>query len=244
MRTLILAATSLAIATAASAADMRMPPPAYKMPVGPTPYMGWSGFYVGLNAGGAVGNGRSDFSVAALPFASVNNSVSGGLAGLQVGFNWQSGAAVVGFETDFQASSLDGSLSAPCLPGLCGLALTATYEQKVPWFGTARGRVGFASSGWLIYVTGGYAYLRLETDATATAGAAVAAFSLHETRSGWTVGGGIEIAIAPGMSVKAEYLYLDFGDVSTTWILPLLPAITDDARFTMNVARLGVNYRF
>jgi len=55
---------------------------------------------------------------------------------------------------------------------------------------------------------------------------------------------GVEYAFAPHWSVKLEYLYLDFGRESTTWTLGALPSITDDARFTMNVVRAGVNYRF
>ena len=68
---------------------------------------------------------------------------------------------------------------------------------------------------------------------------------------GWTgfyiglnAGGGIEVALAPNWSARLEYLYLNFGKVSTTWVLPGLPAITDNARFDMNVVRAGVNYRF
>jgi len=122
------------------------------------------GFYLGLNAGGGIGNGRSDFSIAGGPaFATVNNSLPGAIGGVQAGFNWQSGMTVFGVETDFQASGLKGSLTAPCL-ALCGLPLTATYSQKVPWFGTVRGRLGVAASGWLIYATAGYAYARLEAD--------------------------------------------------------------------------------
>jgi outer membrane immunogenic protein len=96
----------------------------------------------------------------------------------------------------------------------------------------------------LVYATGGYAYARLDTDALAVAGPASASFNLHETRNGWTAGGGIEVAFAPGWSAQLEYLYLDFGRESTTWTLGALPSITDDARFTMNMVRAGVNYRF
>jgi len=81
-------------------------------------------------------------------------------------------------------------------------------------------------------------------DAQAVAGATSASLGIHETRNGWTAGGGIEVAFAPGWSAKLEYLYLDFGRESTTWTLGALPSIADDARFTMNVVRAGVNYRF
>jgi outer membrane immunogenic protein len=102
----------------------------------------------------------------------------------------------------------------------------------------------FAASGWLIYATGGYAYARLETDAFAAAGVTTAAFGLHEIRNGWTVGSGIEVAFAPGWSAKLEYLYLDFGRRSTAIAFVALPMIVDDAHFTMNVVRAGINYRF
>jgi outer membrane immunogenic protein len=88
------------------------------------------------------------------------------------------------------------------------------------------------------------AYARLDTEASAVAGPASASISLNETRNGWTAGGGIEVALAAGWSAKLEYLYLDFGRSSTTLTFAGLPAITDDAHFTMNVVRAGLNYRF
>ncbi len=240
MQRFALAAVSLvAMCAAAMAADLSRPP----VIQAPQPYAGWSGFYLGLNVGGAIGNGRSDFSVGGATFATVNNSLPGAIGGAQAGFNWQTGMTVFGVETDFQAANLKGTLTAPCL-ALCGLPLTATYSQQVPWFGTVRGRLGVASSGWLIYATAGYAYARLETDAFAAAGPASATIGLRETRSGWTAGGGIEVTLTPGWSAKLEYLYLDLGRHSTTLAFVGVPAIVDDAHLTMNLVRAGVNYRF
>ena len=128
--------------------------------------------------------------------------------------------------------------------------MSASYSQSIPWFGTARARLGYAQDSWLIYATGGYAYANLETNALATAGPLSASFSQREIRSGWTAGAGIEVGFAPNWSAKLEYLYADFGNVRTTWLaptvplLPPLPALNDDARLTMNVVRAGVNYRF
>ena len=176
-------------------------------------------------------------------FATAKNDVAAGIGGGQLGYNWQAGMTVLGVETDFQASGVRGSLRAPCLPLMCGIPLTAAYTQRVPWFGTVRGRVGVASNAWLIYVTAGYAYAQLATDASAVAGPATATLSLRETRNGWTAGGGIEVALAAGWSAKLEYLYLDLGRTSTGLVFPGIPVITDDARFTMNVVRAGLNYR-
>ena len=216
----------------------------YKAPLEALPT--WTGVYIGVNAGGGFGLGQSDFSIAGIPaFATAKNDIAGGIGGVQIGYNWQTGLTVFGVETDFQGSSVRGSLGTPCLPLICGMPPTATYTQRLPWFGTVRGRVGVASNAWLIYVTGGYAYARLDTEASAVAGPASASISLNETRNGWTAGGGIEVALlVAGWSAKLEYLYLDFGRSSSTLTFAGLPSVTDDARFTMNVVRAGLNYRF
>ena len=242
MRAPIIAATMLAGAGVAVAADLP-----YILPKAPPPIQrvyDWTGFYVGVNVGGGWSNAKSSFSVAPGPaFASVDNSLPGAVGGGQVGYNWQSGAMVLGVEADFQASSLKGGLDAPCPPLIC-TGLVASFNQKMPWFGTARGRVGYASDGWMIYATGGYAYSRLETDAFASAGGVSASASVSETRSGWTAGGGIEVALSRNWTAKVEYLYLDFGTHNRTWTVPGIVVINDAGKLNANVARAGVNYRF
>jgi outer membrane immunogenic protein len=240
MRRIVLAASALlVIAAPASAADLSLRPS-----VAPPPLPTWTGFYVGLNAGGAIGNAESDFSVGGTTFASVNNPLTGAAVGGQVGYNWQSGPMVYGLETDIQWSNAQGTLSAPCVAGLCGPGLTANYSQEVSWFGTVRGRVGYASGGWLLYATGGYAYGQLVTDANATAPGVSASFSARDFVNGWTAGGGIEVQVMPRWSVKGEYLYADLGRANHTFALPALPALNDSAHVTLNVVRAGVNFRF
>ena len=205
MRTLILTATSLfMLGGAASAADLGTRP-VYKAPVEPPPPVAtWTGFYIGLNAGGGWGVGSSEFSIAGVQFASVDNHLQGAIGGGQIGFNWQNGIGVIGLEADFQAANVEGSLTAPCIAGACALT-TATYSQSMPWFGTVRGRLGVASPAGSIYITGGYAYARLETDAFAAAGPVSATFSRDETRHGWTAGGGIEVMLSRNWTAKVEY---------------------------------------
>jgi outer membrane immunogenic protein len=241
-------AALLMLGTAASAADLSRPMPYPAAPALPT----WTGFYLGVNAGGGFGQDRIDFAVAGTPaFASVNNAFQGVIGGAQLGYNWQFNSFVAGLETDFQGSNLKSSLTAPCAPAICApLGLSAAYSQNVPWFGTVRARVGYAPGPWMIYATGGYAYASVETNATATAAPLAATFNSNEIRSGWTAGGGIEVALAPQWSVKAEYLYVDLGSVRNTWNFPgvpgapAIPAVINDSHITMNVVRAGVNYRF
>ncbi len=123
-RVFLLGAAALALATtmtAANAADIarrqRMPTkaPAYEA------YYNWTGFYVGINGGGAFGN--SDLSNA---LGSTSYDVTGGLAGGTIGYNWQVGRVVYGLEADGDWSGLKGSTSAtrcacPAKPAIRGL---------------------------------------------------------------------------------------------------------------------------
>jgi len=240
-RTAAAASMLLTIGGTALAADL---PPPVPPPYAPPPK--WAGFYLGANVGGGVGVAQNSYSLAGGPaFASINNALAGPLGGGQIGYNWQFWRIVYGLETDIQGSSSRGSISTPCLPGLCGvLPLSASYGQDLPWFGTVRGRVGFTLAGWLLYATGGYAYGRLDTNATATAGAATASLSMTDYLSGWTVGGGVEVEVAPRWTVKAEYLYVDLGNANHSWVFPGVTTVNDSARVTQNVIRAGLNFRF
>jgi outer membrane immunogenic protein len=224
-----------------SAADLPMMPDISA----PAPFLSpWSGFYVGANLGGGFATGRSDFSVAGGTFATISNPLTGFTGGGQAGFNMQSGSLVYGLETDFQYADLRGSIGTPCASRFCGAAVNAQYRQKVPWFGTVRARAGYAAGGWLFYATGGYAYARLEVDATASAPGATAAVSDNEFRSGWTVGTGIEVLLMPGWTARLEYLYADFGTHTTNFAFNGLPVIADRSRLSMNLVRAGLNYHF
>jgi outer membrane immunogenic protein len=240
MRKIVIALLTLAAsASVASAADMpvRMPPPMYGG-------YSWSGFYVGVNAGGGWSNANTDFSFPGFPsFANVDNHMAGVIAGGQAGYNWQSGSWVFGVEADFQYSGMKGGISAPCPAGVCA-GLAASFDHSIPWFGTARGRIGYASAGWLLYATGGYAYSRLEAHASASAGGVGVSIDRDQTRSGWTAGGGIEVAFAGNWTAKVEYLYMDFGTHDGSWTLTGLPLLTDKTQLQSNIVRGGVNYRF
>jgi opacity protein-like surface antigen len=231
----------LASANAVLAADMPSMPQRAPSPMQAS---GWTGFTLGANLGGGWSDAQSVFSTAGFPsFASVDNNLKGAIGGVQAGYNWQQGPMVFGVEADFQFSDMKNRIDAPCPPVVC-VGLAASFDQKMPWFGTARGRLGYASQGWLIYATGGYAYSRLETHAFASAGGLSVDVSRDENRNGWTLGGGIEVALSRNWTAKAEYLYLDFGSHDGSWTLTGLPTITDSTRLQSNVVRGGVNYRF
>ena len=140
MRILTSAFTSLLMLGTASAADMVRP--VYKAPIAPPPAPTWTGFYVGVNVGGAAAKGDLDFSIAGGPaFASIDNAFSGIAGGGQIGYNGIR-PFVAGFETDFQGSNLKGALVAPCTPRSAVPAAahpTARASGSEP-----RGRIGYA----------------------------------------------------------------------------------------------------
>ena len=90
----------------------------------------------------------------------------------------------------------------------------------------------------------GYAFGRVALKGTATGGGVNASLTQNATPSGWTIGGGTELALGPNWSAKLEYLYVDLGTVTNTIVVPGAPSLADSARVQMNVVRAGVNYRF
>lgn len=213
----------VATASIAAAADLaRRPPPPPPAPVyAPVPYYNWTGFYIGLNGGGAWNN-NSRFDFPGGPSISVD--ASGWLAGGTLGYNYQIGAVVLGLEGDIDGSGIRGSTA--CLGGL-------SCEIKNDWLGTARGRIGYAFDRFLPYITGGVAVGNLN--------ASIPGFgSSSNTNTGWTAGAGAELALSRNWSVKAEYLYVDLGTFDCTGCGVPAPSVG----FTTNVVRGGVNFRF
>jgi outer membrane immunogenic protein len=200
----------------ASAADIqRRQMPAKAPAYIPPPVYNWTGFYVGINGGGAWG--RSDFST---PFASGSFDTRGWLAGGTIGYNWQMSQFVFGLEGDIDWAHIDGS-------AVCGGVTIC--EVRNNWLGTARGRLGYAFDRIMPYVTGGLAVGGIKTGIAGVG-------DTHDTKAGWTVGGGIEAAIAGPWTAKVEYLYVDLGHTTSL--------LGSDAKFRTNIVRAGLNYRF
>ena len=164
----------------------------------------WAGPYLGGNLGYSWG--------------SVDNNPakpSGFEGGVQAGYNWQTGPWVFGVEGDIQATGADDTF--------------APWKFSNPWFGTVRGRGGYAFSNILFYGTAGLAFgeLRGET------------FGLSETHInfGWTAGVGAEFGFAQNWSAKIEYLYVDLANSNFT-----ITGVPNGYRF--GTVRAGVNYHF
>ena len=199
----------------------------------------WNGFYAGGNIGYSWGKWDSTGFVVN---GSDSPSANGVIGGLQLGYNWMaSNRWLLGLEADIQLSgeqkSTNWTTPVTTVVGVAPLGgVGVSNSWKFPWFGTVRGRVGYAPDNWLLYVTGGLAYGEVKSD-LATTGIAL---SDSVTKWGWTIGGGIEMPVAAQWTAKIEYLYIDLGSrtffAGTT--LPVSSNLHD------NVIRLGVNYKF
>jgi outer membrane immunogenic protein len=109
-----------------------------------------------------------------------------------------------------------------------------TCRTRTNWFGTGRGRIGYAFDRFLPYFTGGLAMGDVEATRTGFAGS-------KDTNAGWTVGVGIEGVVAGNWTAKVEYLHADLGD-TTCSALACGVAVNPD--LNLNIVRGGLNYRF
>src|SRR5580658_7689362 len=176
-------------AQCAFAADLSLAPLYKAPPAQVTQAYNWTGFYIGANGGGGWGHSYWDANATGM-------NLSGAQVGGTAGYNWQSGNAVFGLEGDLDWSNLKGSATTTLCPFGCNTSDT--------WLSTVRGRAGYAFGSVLPYVTGGLAVgdIRAGFPGFATA---------STTNAGWTVGGGIEVALPGNWSAKAEYLHVDLG---------------------------------
>jgi outer membrane immunogenic protein len=215
----------LASSAGAQAADLNAT--AAPARVAPVPFT-WSGWYVGVNGG--YGWGRSNWNDPAIDPDVRRFGLSGGVAGGQLGYNWQTGPFVLGLESDLDWTNLSGSKSDA---GVCATDGGGQCQTSQSWLGTTRGRVGYAFGSWLPYVTGGAAYGDIRS--TQPSGTA------STTRLGWTAGAGVEYSISPRWSAKLEFLHLDLG---TAAFMGAASNTTITTPAKDDIVRAGINYHW
>ncbi len=232
MKSILLASALLfGLGSVAAAADA----PVDEVVVVDTAY-NWSGVYVGVQAGYGWGNNQYGFTVES---SSVDFDSDGFVGGLTVGANWQSGSFVYGVEADVSYADVNGSTlvnATPCLEEGC--------SADLDWYGTGRVRLGYAINNFLPYVTGGFAVGGVS--GTADIGACTngdpGSCSYDDTEFGWSAGLGVEWGLTQQVSVKAEYLHVDFGTPDFSNIPGAGFASVEE--LTLDTVRIGLNYRF
>src|SRR5689334_15387339 len=227
-RTYLIASAALgavSLGAPVEAADLKLPVKApYLRPV-----FDWTGFYIGGHTGYSRGSSSSVLWDPA-PTA-VSGNFGGVIGGVQAGYNWRLPSGLL--------LGVEGDLTFPnYLHSNSQFALISTqrgdFIHDWDYFGTVRGRIGYASGHWLLYATGGLAFIGERfTDMPADA--------LPQKhiglRLGWAAGAGAEYAFAPHWTVRLEYLYSQFERANVSF--------PSGAQFTgtndLHMLRLGLN---
>jgi iron complex outermembrane receptor protein len=258
------------IATAYDKAPSWVGLPVFKA-AAPTPWS-WSGPYIGANIGYSFGKSKTDAAFndptagTALFATGSSDNLNGGIGGFQGGFNWQWGNWVAGIEADIQISGQGATPTYVCPGAICNPTIadfdapvTATFEQghKLDSFGTLRARFGTSITPEVMaYATGGLAVgsirstVRLDGTGFDADGNPVLVSNTSSKltlNKGWTVGAGVEARLFGNVTGKVEYLYMDFGTVSTSVTNPFNAtplSLTSSAHITDNIVRAGLNYKF
>ncbi|MFL9499961.1 outer membrane beta-barrel protein [Rhodopseudomonas palustris] len=249
-RVLVAAAVLATVVSPAAAADMPRFPPL--MPVAPVSW-NWAGLYWGVHVGGSFGSSSfSDPAGPGLYGGSVRSPAA--LAGIQVGYNYQPSANwLIGVEADLSSMNAKGTNT--CMAS-SGLFISSNCRVRQDALATLTGRAGFITGPagrTLLYAKGGAAFLseRLDIAVGYPLGNST---DTNDGRWGWTVGAGIERALAPAWSVKLEYNYADFGsrDMATPGSYRLVPGVglfatpsgTSKVEQDLHAVKVGLNLKF
>ena len=193
----------------------------------------WSGVYVGGQIGYGFGRTNAVFSSPNTPTfqASQDYDIDGFLGGVQVGYNYQINSMVLGVEADIAGADIKGH-SGEINVGVRG----DTYDTKVDWFGTLRASAGYAFDNSLIYGTGGLAYGSVENRYL---DGPFNSFSEKGTKTGWTLGAGLEQAFTDHWSANVEYLYVDLRDQTIDY-----GGSNTEFDNKFSTVKIGMNYKF
>jgi outer membrane immunogenic protein len=216
------------------------------------PVRNWAGLFVGGTFGygiarndSALNDAAPGFPLAETFFLSPRGFQGGGI----LGYNWQFGRMMVGVDGDIQGASSSGYLS--CLTA-CNTNVPTTISQSESSYSTVRGRLGYAVGPALFYATAGVAFGKVqETINQPVLGGTTFSGSFAHSKSGFAVGGGIENKLdffgwlGPNWTTRTEYLYLDLGSVTDTFVNPSLPGTqTLTSNLHEHVWRTVVSYKF
>lgn len=231
----------------------------------------WSGSYIGGSLGAAHSRGSFDASTSdgfvgsyftppdpeqIAEAADKSASQSRLSAGLFGGYGKQFDNLYVGVEAGLNSLSFDESASSgEIYESSPTSSFTNEISVKADWQASLRARVGWAEKRWLAYLTGGVAATRIRMDATFSddfsgAGGAFGSDSDNDTKLGWVIGLGGEYALSESWTIRAEYLYADYGKADTTALVtnPAFPTLANDLKSSVDlktqILSVGVAYQF
>lgn len=257
----IAAASTITFTQIASAADLPRKAPALAPVVAAPP--SWTGWYAGLNAGYGFGSESNTFNFPPGALApprnfdnvSYSDQLNGFAGGGQIGYNFQitPNSWVAGVEADLQYTNFKGSASNSGIDpfGFISPHWTYNQDQKVNWLATVRGRLGWTPGDhtFLFYATGGLAVGGVKASNSLPYASVIPitwAGNASATKTGWTLGGGVEVRLTGNWSAKLEYLYYDLGHLTVVGNPNIVYPYTNttDFAFNGNIVRAGLNYKF
>jgi outer membrane immunogenic protein len=238
---------------AAKAADMPTyaPPPMVEV----APAFSWDGFYVGLFAGYGWGDVDTTelfntpfliyYNGTGAPYSLDNND--GFFGGAQIGYNWQWDWLVLGVEGEIGYLDLGGSRVDPNSLAFAAGDTVSKFDSD--FYASLTAKAGIAANNFLIYAKGGVAWLSgdgstVDACNVFPCGGGLINATGGETMTGWTLGAGVEYAFSNNWSVKAEYMYMDFGDFNVGGVSNGGLYFNQTMDVTANTLKVGVNYRF
>ena len=268
MRIVLAGMALVGLVSTAIAADL----PATQPQARRAPAFTWSGFYAGAHGGYSwsdtdvrVGSNcctifPADIGNGVFP-TSIRAQQDGPMGGGQVGYNLQIGRLVAGIEADASWMGARSTASHSAAdPLLFGAITNSSFQTRLDWLATVRGRAGLTFGRALLFATGGVAFGDVENRITVGmpnppaffppthTPYAPAPWLKRDTEWGWVAGGGIEYAVTDSISLKGEYLYYDLGKrtvrASDSSIFPASEYVDYAFANNGNIARVGANFRF
>lgn len=264
MKRILIIAAALGIASAASAADF---PQYTKAQLLPQSLYSWTGFYAGGFGGYGFSNEAAGISGAnpvgnflvgtgAVP-SSVKTDARGAVAGGFAGYNYQFAPQwVAGLEADLAFSDIKGRDGRVLTTAPLGFnaSLTTNVQHELDWYGTVRGRLGYLlTPNVMLYGTGGLAYGEVKGATTVTLATPIKAFNgtaagaYDSTKVGYTAGGGVEWAILPNVTARAQYTYIDLGTHgfgANAVVLATPAGVNTSHKDDFHLATVGASYKF
>lgn len=201
-------------------------------PAAAEPRQSWTGFYAGVHGGFHGGGDASRYSATDTGAAGLGavqatagtlvdpvKPESGLTGGALLGYNYQSGAIVVGVEADISYLGAEKA-DAHAYPGGVLVPMDSAIERSLDYIGTVRARIGYLPSERLLFfATGGLAYGNSKVSlawSCASCGPPADISASQSADFGYVVGAGLEAAVGGNWSIRAEYLYYDLGTTKTT----------------------------
>ncbi len=226
---LVSAMVGVGLSHAASAADL--PARVYTKAAPPPVSYGWTGSYVGGYIGGSFNDGNTVTSNPLGGLPATYNTGSTFIGGVTSGYNWQlSPNWLIGYEGETGYQEFKGTGFYP------GSATQSATTHSDGWFSSLTGRLGYITGQSLFYAKGGATLTKFDATVADTANPAVF-FDHRRWVVGYAVGGGWEYKLDTKWSVKAEYLYLGFGD-------NISAGPTSTSLGGIHTAKVGLNYKW